>query len=713
MPPIHFKLTKSDDHTRRATFQELPTWPELASKLQVLYGVPIDKVAVAYVDNDHDEITASSNEELQDFYQSSYQPGNIIKLTVLDLSIRRDNPSPTTPALNRNTFGQDNFEFVDAAWSGLTNLGVGNFVDAASEGPHAFVEVLSSDASGFAKDPEDTTDTDSENDQSTVLPPPPNKGKGKMSSFGAASTTSVVAEEASRKYPVHVFDHNSVKRAASSAGSALGASNVDADYIAAQSTPRVQPVDLGVSSLDTQQTASAKAAEIEDPPLPSLDGTPPSNASASLSNDVAALLNMFTNIISSHPELSEGVRNIVRNASNGTYWHAHRSSLSEAVNEMSQAMDEPRNLEAEASRRVSEALGGILRSFTQAMHTETSGGTSHAAQQQQPFSTYRAPPPHFNRRPWARRSTAALDAHRPWFAGWPIPPWGMQSPHGPPPPPGPPHLDEQRPHFPHYPPPPPPPPPHSSPPPPPPPPPPAPTPHGPPHGPAPAPPHPPPPPFHRHTSPHSRSFPHPGPQYHQHAHHSPGGHPGHGSPAEGPASTPVEAEQIDPNNLTGQLKLAKKRYKDIKEAIRQKEQDENERKKMNSLPAVSISKDSPQIVSHAWGSYPQLEMYSAPRRHNTHPGHAYRRGERKPEDFNSRAQARIARRLSDMGFTETSFPNLPGKIKAQMPTNGIISKEVEDDVVTTLLEDLLAMSSRVPVAAGSGPDDNGNSGTWN
>lgn len=65
-----------------------------------------------------------------------------------------------------------------------------------------------------------------------------------------------------------------------------------------------------------------------------------------------------------------------------------------------------------------------------------------------------------------------------------------------------------------------------------------------------------------------------------------------------------------------------------------------------------------------------------------------------------------------MGFTETSFPNLPGKIRAQMPTNGIISKEVEDDVVTTLLEDLLAMSSRVPVASGSGPDDNGNNGTW-
>lgn len=599
MPPIHFKLNKSDDHTRRATFQELPTWPELASKLQLLYGVPIDKVAVAYVDSDHDEITASSNEELQDFYQSSFQPGHVIKLTVLDLSVRRDNSSPTTPALNRNTFGQDNFEFVDVAWSGLNNLGIANFVDGASEGPHAFVEVLSSDAGGLAKDQEDTTDTDSENDR-TVLPPPANKGKGKMSSFGAASTTSVVAEEVSHKYPVHVFDH-SVKRAASSAGSALGASNINADHIAAQSTPRVQPVEFGNSDLDTQQMASAKAAEIEDPPLPSFDGPPASNASASLSNDVATLLNMFTDIISSHPELSEGIRNIVRNASNGTYWQPHRSALSDAANEMSQAAGEAKNLEEEASRRISEALGGILRSFTQATNTEqANGGTSQPAQQQQPFSTYRGPPPHFNRRPWARRSTTALDAHRPWFAGWHIPPWGMQSPHGPPPP-GPPHLNGyQMPHFAHDPPPPsprhpppshgppppPPPPPHSSPPPPPPsgppppppPPPPAPTPRGPPHG----PPQPPPPPFHRHSAiPHSRPFPHPGPHHHhQPVPHSHGGHPGHGSPADGPTSTAVEAEQIDPNDLMGQLKLAKKRYKDIKEAIRQKEQDENERKKL-------------------------------------------------------------------------------------------------------------------------------------
>lgn len=63
-----------------------------------------------------------------------------------------------------------------------------------------------------------------------------------------------------------------------------------------------------------------------------------------------------------------------------------------------------------------------------------------------------------------------------------------------------------------------------------------------------------------------------------------------------------------------------------------------------------------------------------------------------------------------MGFSETSFPDLPGKIKIAMPVNGIISKEREDDVVTTLLEEMLARSGRSPVASGS--KDLHPGGTW-
>lgn len=44
-----------------------------------------------------------------------------------------------------------------------------------------------------------------------------------------------------------------------------------------------------------------------------------------------------------------------------------------------------------------------------------------------------------------------------------------------------------------------------------------------------------------------------------------------------------------------------------------------------------------------------------------------------------------------MGFTDNAYPDLPGKIKGQMPPSGVVSKDTEDDIVTTLLEELLAM----------------------
>ena len=43
-----------------------------------------------------------------------------------------------------------------------------------------------------------------------------------------------------------------------------------------------------------------------------------------------------------------------------------------------------------------------------------------------------------------------------------------------------------------------------------------------------------------------------------------------------------------------------------------------------------------------------------------------------------------------MGFTESAYPALSDKIKAHMPSHGAYTKDVEDDIVTTLLEELLA-----------------------
>jgi len=53
-----------------------------------------------------------------------------------------------------------------------------------------------------------------------------------------------------------------------------------------------------------------------------------------------------------------------------------------------------------------------------------------------------------------------------------------------------------------------------------------------------------------------------------------------------------------------------------------------------------------------------------------------------------------------MGFTENSHPDLSQKITALLPI-GVISKDREDDIVTTLLEELIPVSPKPQAASGS------------
>ena len=53
-----------------------------------------------------------------------------------------------------------------------------------------------------------------------------------------------------------------------------------------------------------------------------------------------------------------------------------------------------------------------------------------------------------------------------------------------------------------------------------------------------------------------------------------------------------------------------------------------------------------------------------------------------------------------MGFTENQHPGLTDKVSSQLPPNGSITKDAEDGIVTSLLEELLLLGS--PVASGSG-----------
>jgi len=89
MALVYFKL-KYNGHIRLVDFKGLPNWSELFTKLQTLYDLPVDKLSIYYIDKDDDEITVSSNEELQRFYRSADHTYQTFKVNVVDLSIPSD-----------------------------------------------------------------------------------------------------------------------------------------------------------------------------------------------------------------------------------------------------------------------------------------------------------------------------------------------------------------------------------------------------------------------------------------------------------------------------------------------------------------------------------------------------------------------------------------------------------------------------------------------
>ena len=378
MSPIQFKFSRPPDGlVRRVTFPEKPSWDVLAAKIEALYDIPIPSIGVSYVDNDGDEVTLSSEEELQDFYQSVAQERNdgelnLVKFTVRDLdALRNDKPLPETPrttsAMNyRNTFGRSApvlFEMeVDDGWQPIPS-GVGGIFDSAR--PHAFVEVLDSDADVSQFNRRDQDDSSSTTGTTNTLPeiiPTPTtlKGKGRARSEDfrsrsrtpdtISSTQSVVAEESGPKHPIHVVSVRSRRGSRSRTSSALAPHTP---------TPRAR----------TPNPADQPSGE-NDPPLPDLRNM---SSQANIANDVAELFANLSTILASNPELSEGIRNIVRNVSNGTYWQSHREQVARAAEEVRRsailgadelrqvATDGRRAAEDAAGRRVADAIGNVIR----------------------------------------------------------------------------------------------------------------------------------------------------------------------------------------------------------------------------------------------------------------------------------------------------------------------------------------------------------------
>ncbi|KAG1864732.1 hypothetical protein DFJ58DRAFT_655625 [Suillus subalutaceus] len=610
-----FKLSKQGGLTRRLTFPAHPSWAALSSKINETFGIATDNIGVSYLDQDGDEVTFSSEEELQDYYSTLGDTKfKLIRLSVQDLSsLRSTDVAPprnhTAPPQHfRNTFGeQDSLPFVwevDDEWQRLPgNLGSLFLSSDSPESPHAFVEVLESDVSVSKKSDnadEESAIGDTTRSDGTFTTPTfrADKGKSRLAmqptvEDDASSTDSVFGDDAPPQPKARVYDSDEASTFGGNVKSPVSV-NGTVTPAQAQSTPVISGQVLPEAVL--KSTEDSNAPIVDDPALPASGST----GASSLTHDVAVFLNTVSGIVSSHPELSEGLRNIVSNATNGTYWTAHRDALSRAAEKIQQetgrTVEEIQNAEEEASARVADALGGIFRIFGEAVQTArtTTEPFRSPAAQDVPIAPESAPEPQCSR---PRE-----------FIPYPGPP-----------PPG---------HFPPHP--------HHR--------------WGPP---------PPPPPGRRH------GWPRPPPPFW-------GLSGGRQEEVGPPAATPAHEQVTVPLSPTPAAA---------------------------PVPSQLVTPATPQvhIVSNARGVYPQLEMFSVPRRSHT-IGHTAHRG------LEDRSRQRIMKKLSEMGFTEGTYPKLNTKVLEQMVAHPPTTKDIEDDIVTNLIEELIpsaftpqASSSREPI----------------
>ncbi|TFK30923.1 hypothetical protein FA15DRAFT_662990 [Coprinopsis marcescibilis] len=669
---FNFKV-KLGEETRRLTFPQLPTWHILAAKLQALYGIPMDNIAVSYLDSENDEITMSSEEELNDYYSLFEARSQSFKLDVHDLSSLRDRTAATsTPKVSIGLFD------LDEDWQRLPSFrGVpeATFLRAASTSAvgRAFVEEV--DNLNSTKTAERPLDCSSDNGASTISPYV-DKGKAKEgSTTSGTSVQSVLDEEPQVKHEIHVMNQSVSFTEVPNGGTTM---------------------DSRPDKLDTTSQAPHPVEDPTDPPLPSINDPALGHSTISLANDLASLMSTLTNAATNNPELSTSFQRIIQNTSSGAYWTAHRTALAQQVDELSGSIGATteefrRRAEEEAARRVFTALGGLVRTFSYQPAQQTNAQSNSNLFQ----------PPDIEPSATAPNQSSTL--------------------HTSPTPPRIPNLAESSPRV-------------ST------------TSFQP----------PPPPPLKRESVPSGdavtgvdpvvSSFP-PPPKGPSRFGTSLSRRPSNGQTGDiwDPESRPswlppppppivdqplqsseqLNASRMSPQELRENVEAAKRRYKEEKERYR-KEREERKRQRSvgrmtsgsgpESTPAPhfqpSISQDSAPsgseaklnrpasvLVSNARGPFPRLEMDSTPYYRETRVvGHTP-----SSVDTNQRARAhsRIIRKLADMGFTESSYPSLPGAVGARISSGGHVSKEDEDDVVTTLLEDLLASAPKAPTTPAS------------
>ena len=383
MSSVHFKLSIPNGLTRRVSFPTRPSWNELAARIQALYNIPLGRLGVSYVDSDGDEVTLSSEEELRDFYDTVDigQGRELIKFRVVELSSGRVAESmteATTPLRSsvRNTFGGPSplvFD-VDQDWERLPLGGLYiPSLDRDVDSPHAFVEVVDDEV-----EKEDGSGAAVESTPIERANPGKTRDLRTFVEDEASSSTSMIAEETPTKPPIHVQVHGLRSMGSNTFGSPPAASTPAQESVTA--TPTTVPAIL----IEGPTDHPSPPGSFPDPPTPGLDD--PIDPNISLSNDLASLLNSLNSMFVEHPEVGQDLRNLLRNVGNGSYWNAQHDTVARVAEDIqrvardaqtavamgaqemhSRVVHEARQVHQqarqEAARRVTEAVGNILRIF--------------------------------------------------------------------------------------------------------------------------------------------------------------------------------------------------------------------------------------------------------------------------------------------------------------------------------------------------------------
>ena len=381
MSSVHFKLSIANGLTRRISFPTRPSWNELAARIQVLYNIPHNRLGVSYVDSDGDEVTLSSEEELREFYDTvdNGQGTQLIKFRVVELSSGRDAElmtGATTPPPLRNTFGGPNplvFD-VDQDWERLPLGGLYMpSLDREVDSPHAFVEVV-----------DDEVEKEDGSEASVETPSIRGANTGKTRDLRAfveddiSSSTSLIAEETPTKPPIHVQVHGLRHMDSNTFGSPPDASTP------AQESVTTIPTAIPTTFSGDPTARLSPPGSFPDPPTPRLND--PIDPNISLSNDLASLLDSLNSMFVEHPEVGQHLRALLRNVGNGSYWNTQRDTVARMAEDIqrvargaqsavamgaqemhSRVLHEARQVhqqaQQEAARRVTEAVGNILRGF--------------------------------------------------------------------------------------------------------------------------------------------------------------------------------------------------------------------------------------------------------------------------------------------------------------------------------------------------------------